>query len=166
MPVMQSLNVPVPGAIRRQVDALRPHLRANRHEHTLVCKRLGEGDNGAAIRKRVRRELAGQPPFEVRTTGIETFDQPVRGDAPVVYLAVESPPLVALHRRLCEVVDPVPGLEGSDYVPHITIGHAETDAALQRIEQEPPNSVTWTVSQLVFWDARHREEISRLSLPA
>lgn len=162
----QSLNVPIPGKIRRQVDTLRPYLRANREEHTLVCKRLGEGDTGAAVRKRVRRELAGQPPFEVRTTGIETFDQPARGDAPVVYLAVESPPLVDLHERMCDVIDPVPGLEGSDYVPHISIGRAETEAALQRLEHRAPEAETWMVSQLVFWDGRHGEEIGRVSLPA
>jgi 2'-5' RNA ligase len=166
MAVTQSLNVPVPGDIRRQVDTLRPYLGTDRQQYTLVCKRLGDGNDGAAVRKRVRRELAGHPPFEVRTTGLETFDDPARGDAPVVYLAVESPPLVALHERLCDVVDPVPGIEGPDYVPHITIGRGGSNSSIQQLEHRRPVAKSWTVSRLVFWDGRHGEEIGRLSLPA
>lgn len=161
-----SLNVPVPGSIRKHVDTLRPLLGNVRRDHTLVVKRLGEESHPAGTRKRVRRALNGQPPFAVKLTGVGCFEEPARGEAPIVYLAIESAPLVRLHEELCDVVDPIPGLEGAAYVPHITIGRATDPGAIDRIEARAPDPESWTVSELVFWDARHEEPVGRVPLPA
>lgn len=163
---MLSLNVPVPGSIRKHVDALRPLLSDGRRDHTLVLKRLGGESHPARTRKRVRRALSGQPPFAVQLTGIGCFEEPASGETPVVYLAVESAPLLRLHEELCDVVDPVPGLEGSAYVPHITIGRATESDAIERVRAQAPDPEPWTVSELLFWDARHEERAGRVSLPA
>jgi hypothetical protein len=161
-----SLNVPVPGSIRGHVDSLRPLLDEDRRDHTLVLKRLGGESHPARTRKRVRRLLRGQPPFAVELAGVGCFEAPARGETPVVYLAVESAALVRLHEDLCEIVDPVPGLEGSAYVPHITIGRATAPDVIERVTARAPEPETWTVSELVFWDARHEEVAGRVSLPA
>lgn len=161
-----SLNVPVPGTVRRAVESLRPLVAGRRSGYTLVCKRLGEGGRRAATRKRVRRALAGQPAFEVRTDGVDVFERPASGEAPVVYLAVEGPELVALHERLCEVVDPVPDVEGSDYVPHVTVGRAADPRTVERVRTRAPEPHRWTVDTLEFWDATHGESVGRVSLPA
>lgn len=163
---MLSLNVPVPGSIRKHVDTLRPLLGADRRDHTLVLKRLGEESHPAGTRKRVRRALSGQPPFAVKLTGVSCFEEPARGETPVLYLAIESAPLVRLHEALCDVVDPIPGLEGPAYVPHITIGPAPDPDAIARIKARAPEPESWTVSELIFWDARHEEPVGRVPLPA
>lgn len=161
-----SLNVPVPGSIRRHVDTLRPLVGEDRRDHTLVLKRLGNDAHSAGTRKRVRRALRDQPPFAVRLAGVGCFEDPASGDAPVAYLAIESPALVGLHEELCDVIEPIPGLEGAAYVPHITIGRVPSSTAIERLETRAPEPETWSVSELVFWDARHEETVGHVSLPA
>jgi 2'-5' RNA ligase len=159
-----SLNVPLPGEVRATVDRLRPFLEGDRHDHTLVCKRLGETP-ATVERKRVRRALGGWAPFELRITGIEAFDQPVSGEGSVVYLAVQSPRLEALHEHLCGVIDPVAGVEGEDYVPHVTIGRTTDADRLASILGRSVDTVRWTADALEFWDARHGETAGRIALP-
>lgn len=171
---MHSLNVPVPPAVERLAADLAPDLTGlvPRDEHTLVVKRLG--DDGAAATKRVRRALRGAPAFEARVAEIGVFTDPPAGPAPVVYLAVESPGLASVHRQVCEAVPPVEGLEGADYVPHVTLARGDdggpslgggADAAA-RLDGRSVGPVTWTVDELVFYDGRHREPAGRVSLPA
>ena len=170
-PIRRSLNVPIPGRVSALAGELRPALapfETVRERHSMVLKRLGEA-GGAGEEKRVRRALAGAPAFEVRIAGIGAFTEPVAGPGPVVYLDVESPGLHRVHRQLCETLDPVPGLEGDEYVPHVTLARGGGEAAADAVERlldtevEP---VTWTVGELVFWDARYDEVIGRVSLPA
>ncbi|HKJ57627.1 MAG TPA: 2'-5' RNA ligase family protein, partial [Halobacteriales archaeon] len=139
-----------------------------RERHTLVVKRLGEAEP-SGLEKRVRRALSGVPAFEARVAGIGAFREPTAGPAPVVYLAVKSPGLVRLHRRLCETFGTVPGIEGDDYVPHVTLargGGDEASEAVERLLETEVDPVTWTVGELVFWDARFDEVTGRVSLPA
>jgi 2'-5' RNA ligase len=165
-----SLNVPIPGQVARVAADLRPRLTGFdriRDRHTLVLKRLGDLDHAtfSSMEKAVRQVLDGAPAVEAAVTGIDAFQEPVTGPAPVVYLAVDSPGLFDLHRRLLEVVDPVAGLEGPDYVPHVTLARGGDSVALERVLQPSIEPVSWTVTTLEFWDAGRNERAGRLSLP-
>jgi len=167
-----SLNVPVPSrvaALAADIAVELPMARARaRGEHTLGVKRLG-GTAGTydRLEAQTRELLRGQPAFEVRVTDVDIFENPPIGSAPVVYLAVESPELVALHERLAEVFDPVNDqIEGEGYTPHVTVargGSMETARAVVSRDIEP---IEWSVSELVFWDAKHSQTVSSISLPA
>lgn len=168
MPI--SLNVPVPGRVKRLASELEPDLYRFDHvrrRHTLVVKRLGERTptEYARLVPDVRRAIEGTAPFEVRVTGIETFERPAHG-ACVVYLAVEGSELETLHDRLCEPFEPIEGLEGESYVPHVTLARGGSAAARERLCEREVEPVTWTVNELVLWDATHEEVAVRLSLPA
>ncbi|SFL40297.1 2'-5' RNA ligase superfamily protein [Halogranum rubrum] len=163
---MYSLNVPVPGGVRRLASELHPRLTAFdtvRDRHTLVAKRLGD-DSLDRHRERLRLPLRDVSPFEARVTGIDFFERPTKGSAPVVYLVVESPGLFALHDRLCEEFGSIDGLEGDDYVPHVTLargGTLEDAEALAALDIDP---VTWTVSTLDLWNGKFRESAATLRL--
>ena len=166
---MYSLNVPVPGAVARLASDLHPALVAFdriRERHTLVCKRVGDHDDVARLQNRVRTALSDTPAFEARVTGVDYFERPARGDGPVVYLAVESPGLRDCHRRLCSSFDPADGIEGDDYVPHVTLARGGGVDAARRLAEREIAPVTWTVSRLVLWDATYEESVSEFRLPA
>jgi 2'-5' RNA ligase len=162
-----SLNAPVPGRVKRLAAELHPRLAGFervRERHSLVCKRF-ESENYDRLSARARRTLDGAPTVAARVTGIESFADPVRGPGPVVYLAVSSPGLVAIHERLVDEFGAIPSLEGDAYVPHITLargGSADRAEALGALAVEP---IEWTVSDLWFYDASHDERVHRLSLP-
>lgn len=170
-PIRRSLNVPVPGRVAAVAGDLRPALapfETVRDRHNLVVKRLSEEDP-AGLETRVRQALAGAPTFEARVAEIGAFEEPWAGPGPVVYLAVESPGLHRVHRQLCEAFDPVPAIEGDGYVPHVTLargGGAAAEDAAERLVGTEVDPVTWTVGELVFWDARYDEVLGRVSLPA
>jgi 2'-5' RNA ligase len=166
-----SLNVPVPGEVAalatdlaRELPGARPRERGR---HTLVCKRLGGGDRVQFRRlaARAREVLSGTAPFAARVTGVGSFPDPPTGTAPVVYLAVDSPGLERLHARLAERFDPVERLEGEAYVPHVTIARGGRLADAERLAAREIDPVTWTVTELRFWDA-DRGPADRVSLPA
>lgn len=166
---MYSVNVPVPGRVRTLANELYPDLvgfDSVRETHSCLLKRLGDADHVAQLQHRTHRALEGTPAVEARITGIDYFEDPPLGSAPVVYLAVESPGLEAIHEELADVFEVVDGLEGADYVPHVTIargGDADVAARLADREIEP---VSWTVSELEFWDGSYKLPVSRVSLPA
>ncbi|MFB6087066.1 MAG: 2'-5' RNA ligase family protein [Haloarculaceae archaeon] len=166
---MYSLNPPVPGDVARLATEVGRQLpsarRRQRGEHTLVCKRLVGDATYHELEARARDAVAGFPPFEARVARIDCFEDPPTGTAPVVYLAVESPGLEALHRRLCDAFDPVEGFEGEGYVPHVTVARG---GSLERARDMTGDidPVEWTVSELVFWDAERDQSVSRISLPA
>lgn len=169
---MYSLNVPLPGAVCQLADSLAGRLpratRRRRGEHTLVVKRLGTDDRSSYDRlaARTRELLTGQPAFEVRVGGLGVFDAVPTGTAPVVYLAVESPELWALHDRLCAHFDPVVGIEGEDYVPHVTVARGGSLERAESLAQQPVASHEWAVTELIFWDGRRRQPAGSISLPA
>ena len=162
---LDSLNVPVPGRVRRLAADLAPRLAALdrvRENHTLVCKRF----EGRVDRAAVRTALAGAPAFEARIDGIESFERPVRGPGPVVYLAVESPGLRLIHDRLVRRFGAVESLEGPSYTPHVTLGRGGDPDAVARLVEASVEPVEWTVSRLDCWDAEHRLAVGSIGLPA
>ena len=169
---MYSLNVALPSSVTALAGRLArdlPGARARpRGEHTLVVKRLGDGDHAAYARleARARDAVRGTAPFEARVTGIDWFETAVTGPSPVVYLAVESPQLRALHERLCGPFEAVEAMEGDEYVPHVTVARGGDPAAAQRLVERGIEPVTWAVEELVFFDAERGQSVSRISLPA
>jgi hypothetical protein len=160
---VDSLNVPVPGRVRRLAADRRPALAAFdrvRDRHSLVCKRFESPPDRAALDATLR----DAPAFEAAVTAVDYFEAPVRGPGPVVYLAVESPGLRALHRRLVERFGAVPGLEGEAYVPHVTLARGGSVAAADRLAG-PVERVEWTVSALRAWDDERREALRSIPLP-
>lgn len=164
---MYSLNVPAPGRLKRVAADLHPRLAGFeriREHHSLVLKRF-ESDEYDRLYERVRRTLAGAPAVEARVSAIECFDDPVRGPGPVVYFAVESPGLLALHERFVDAFEAIPALEGADYVPHVTLARGGSPEQVRTLRAAEFDPVEWTVSELSLWDSVHRESVTRLSLP-
>lgn len=139
-----------------------------RERHTLVAKRLGDEPPGGVsrLREQVRTALVGTPAFEVRVSGLDYFERPARGEGPVVYLTVESPGLLELHERLSGAFSVAEGIEGEDYVPHLTLARGGSLEKAKRLAEREIDPVTWTVSKLVLWDANYEESVSEFSLPA
>ena len=153
-----SLNVPVPSEVARlaldlarEVPTVTPRQRG---EHTLVAKRLGaDGRPPNVTDARTREALAGEPPVAVRITSVDWFPEPTSGPGPVLYLAVESPGLRALHERLCAVFDPVPDVEGDAYTPHVTIARGGDREATRRLCERDIEPIEWVVDELELYDA-------------
>lgn len=169
---MYSVNVPVPSAVHDLARDLRPALTGfqrirERHRQTLLLKRLPAADRREYIQmeRRARQALAGAPAVEAQITGLDVFDDPPDGSAPVLYLEVESPGLQQLHGRLVDEFGAVGEvLEGDEYEPHVTLARGDgpdLDPLLSR-EFDP---ITWTVEELIFYDAEYYERISGLPLP-
>jgi hypothetical protein len=172
-----SLNVPVPGSVRRLAANLRPQLadfETVRDDHTLVVKRfpddLLDGDQPAqqlaTLRERLRPVISGLPAVEARVAGIDAFDRPVRGDGPVVYLAIDSLGLYQIHETLTDAFGVVDDLEGEAYTPHVTVARDGPQSTVERLRARSLDAVSWTVSELVIWDATHSEPAARFGLPA
>lgn len=140
---MFSLNVPVPPAVDRLVEELRPELgrfERIRERRTLVCKRLGADllsdphrppEKDAALsqlRSELRPLVRGTGPFRVEITGIDAFEEPTAGPGPVVYFVVESESLVRLHWRLVRAFGGIEEIEGEEYVPHVTLARGMKQA--------------------------------------
>ena len=169
---MYSLNVPVPSHVASAASEVARQLpRAeirNRGEHTLGVKRLAGDRNTpySRLEAQTRELLRGQPPFEARISEVAVFENPPVGTAPVVYFAVESPELVALHERLAETFGIVSeAVEGDNYSPHVTIARGGSREMAERVagDIEP---MTWAIEELIFWDATHNQPVSTVSLPA
>lgn len=183
---MFSLNVPLPPAVDRIGQTLasasasfgRPRTR-----HTLVCKRFSSGDvpdaadsaktpsppREAALDRlcvALRSSLAPIDPVELALIGVDAFETPASGAGPVVYLAVASPSLLQLHRRLCAAFGVVDDIEGDAYVPHVTLARG-TDPATVRdalavdLETTP---IRWHADALTVYDAQFREVAATLAL--
>lgn len=162
-----SLNVPAPGRVKRLAATLHPRLAGFervRERHSLVCKRF-ESEDYAHLSERVRRVLDGTTSIEARVTGIEHFEEPVRGPGPVVYLAVASPGLVAIHERLVDTFGAIADLEGEAYVPHITLARGGSVDRAEALRSRTVDPIEWSISELRFYDAIHDERAGTLSLP-
>lgn len=164
---MFSLNVPVPGEVKQFANELGPALQAFdsvRDRHTLVLKRLGD-EHSTTRKTDVRYALQGAPAVEARVRKLGVFTDPPTGKAPVLYCSVDSPGLHRLHQRLVEALGAVDGLEGPDYVPHITLARGGTDDDITRVASRPIGSITWMVTELAFFDGRTGERSGTISLP-
>ena len=172
---MFSLNVPVPGQVARLASELHPELtrfERIRERHSLLAKRFDtalddDADSLPRLRERLRPLLRdhGADSLELRIDGLDYFERPPRGPGPVVYLAIESPDLRALHRRLCESFGTVEGREGEEYVPHVTLarGGSLADAA-DLVARRDVDAVAWTARELRIRDSRYREDAARIPL--
>jgi 2'-5' RNA ligase len=160
-----SLNVPLPGRVERLAADLEPRLtplERVRERHTLVAKRLDA--DATRVESTVRPLLRDVRPFELSVTGVDYFETPARGRGPVVYLAVESPGLRRLHATLVDALGAIEGLEGDDYVPHVTLARGGSVADAERLAATSLDPVTWTASRLTVWSGRYRETVSRIDL--
>ena len=193
---MFSLNVPRPPALDRLAGDLHSKLSGFdrvRDRHTLVCKRFGvddlpdrAGDRApagdappgdaaptppkpdalAALREDLRPLLSGTDPFDVAATGVGVFDAPASGSRPVVYLAVESDGLVRLHQRLCAAYGAVEGIEGDEFVPHVTLARGGNPqpgvvADLVAAEFDP---IRWRVHAMEVYDPEFREVAATIDI--
>lgn len=160
---MYSLNVPVPGEVSKLARGLASECltATTRDRHTLVVKRLGD-DDPSSLGRDVRQALAGLDPFTVEVSGVGVFRNPPTGRGPVAYLRVESPTLERLHAVLCDRFSPVDGIEGDDYIPHVTVARGGDADRVAGSEV----STEWTVDSLVVWAADYGEPVERVSLPA
>lgn len=152
----------------RIASELRPELtpfESIRERPGLLVKRLGTGriDRKA---KRVRRVLSGTPPIRARVTGLDVFEDPPRGAAPVLYLNVESRGVREAHATLVEAFGAVEGLEGERYTPHFTLARGGADEVARRLADRDVDPVEWTINELEIYDATHEEPARRISLPA
>ncbi|MHC3436545.1 2'-5' RNA ligase family protein [Natrialbaceae archaeon A-gly3] len=166
---MYSVNVPVPGRVRELAADLYPSLSAFdavREDHSFLLKRLGDADHVAQLQHRAHRALEGAPAVEAQVTGIDVFEDPPLGEAPVVYLAVESPGLEAIHADLVDAFGSVEGLEADDYVPHVTLARGGDVETARRLTEREIDPIRWTVSELEFFDGSYRLPVSRVTLPA
>ena len=165
-----------------------------RDRRTLVCKRFGVEDvsgrvasdeSGAdasagapggpsppkpdaldALREDLRPLLAGTDPFPVAVTGIDVFDAPASGSGPVLYLTVESDALVRLHRRLCAAYGAIEGIEGDEYVAHVTVargGDPEPGVVADLVAAEF-DPIRWRVHALDLYDPEFREVAASIDL--
>lgn len=165
---MYGLNAPVPGSVSRIASALHPELAGFdniRERHSLLVKRLVDDNSVPRLQQRAREALAGAPPFEARVERLGLFEEPPSGSAPVIYLAVESPGLRRIHERLAEEFEPVEGLEGDSYTPHVTLARGGDWETAQRLDGREIDPVTWTVSTLDFWDPTYNVTVGNFSLP-
>ena len=165
---MYSLNVPLPSPVTRLASRLArdlPRARPRpRGEHTLVVKRLGDGDGGR-LATAVDEHLSRIAPFELEIGEVDSFETAATGRSPVTYLRVESSELGRLHQRLCDHFDPVDGIEGEDYVPHVTIARGGDLAAARRLTDREIEPIRWTAEELVVWDSERNLAVRRFSLP-
>jgi 2'-5' RNA ligase len=160
-----SLNAPVPTeveTIARERQADLPGDWRPRDRLTLVVKRVGESETDhRALADRAREALSGASPCRARLGDPGTF---AAENGPVAYLRVESPGLERLHRRLCRSFEPVPEIEGEDYVPHVTLGRGGDPDVLAARRERPAEPIEWPVSYLLLWSNRWREPVASIPL--
>jgi len=168
-----SVIVPVPPAVRDLARELRPALTGfdrirPARSRRLVLKRLPADDRREYLEaaRRAKRVLAETAPFEVRITGTGVFRDPPRGPAPVAYLAVESEGLQRAHERLVEEFDAVAGLEGADYVPHLTLARGGPHDAPAALTERDVDPISFTASKLDCYDSEHTERVESIQLSA
>lgn len=159
-----SLNVPVPADVARLASGLAAECRTAdpRERHTLVLKRLGEAEDYRRLIGQVRDLLGGTGPIPARVAGVDSFEAPPSGRAPVAYLDVHSPGLVAVHERCCDIVAPFGEvLEGDEYVPHVTVARGGDAGKLRGRDAGP---IDWEVDRIDVWDAYHENVVESISL--
>ena len=167
---MYSLNVPIAGEVRELTEQLRSQLLGLdtiRETKTLVLKRLDVTDEHAFSRaqKEVRDALRGTEPFRCRVTGIDHFERPTSGTKPVIFLTVEGHELERIHQRLVATFGAVPGIEGEDYRPHITLGRGGDRQTIERLLETDIDPIAVPVNRLIYWDAHRDLPCGELPLP-
>ncbi|MBB5236171.1 2'-5' RNA ligase family protein [Deinococcus budaensis] len=112
------LGVLPPPDLGARVDAFRARLgRRESAPHVTVKARSGLGADLGWV-PAARAVVAGSAPLALRVGGARVF-----AGGRAVYLAVDSPDVVALHLRLLEALEPAArfGYEGPAMTPHLTL---------------------------------------------
>ncbi|MFW6447977.1 MAG: 2'-5' RNA ligase family protein [Halobacteriota archaeon] len=168
---MYSVNASVPAAVEGLRADLADELAGFERVvevPTLVVKRLGRQRSSALelVAGRIEAALEGWGPVAARIDELGVFVDPPSGTGPVVYLAVESPGLRALHRDLVDAIGVAnPAVEGANYVPHVTLARDGNRAAAAALSGRSVGPLEWTVDRLVLYDARHGQAVSHYTLP-
>lgn len=160
---MYSVNVPLPDPLVDLATRLRgavPEGTRPRRRLALVLKRLPDRAYPDLARE-TRTTLDGTPACAARLDGLDAFEA---ATGPVVHLRVESPGLHLLHERLCGRFDPVPDVEGADYVPHVTLGRGGDERAVARFCEREVEPLEWAVEAVTLYDAAHREPVETIAL--
>ncbi|MFP4590329.1 MAG: 2'-5' RNA ligase family protein [Halobacteriales archaeon] len=168
---MYSVNASVPPAVEGLRDAVADELDGFERvveAPTLVVKRLGRQRPAAleVLADRVEAALEGWGPVAARVDELGVFVDPPSGAGPVVYLAVESPGLRALHRDLVGALGVAnPTVEGANYVPHVTLARDGNRADAAALSGRSVGPLEWTVDRLELYDARHGQPVRAYPLP-
>jgi len=64
------------------------------------------------------------------------------------------------------VFEPIEGIEGDGYTPHVTISRGGPQEAVERLTEREIEPIEWVVDELIFWDATRSQPVSSVSLPA
>ena len=162
---MWSLNVSIPQNIIRAIEEVTLGVRGWEEiceEPTLVIKRFEKKDLDGHVKSEIRFLLESVEPFGIEIGNLERFDVAERGSSPVLYLEIKSPGVKALHENLIDIFGSVEGVEGENYIPHITIARGGSG---DYIEFSGLSCDTgWTVEMLEFWDGGERKKRSKIIL--
>ena len=107
-------------------------------------------------------KLESVEPFGIEIENLERFDVAEKGSSPVLYLEVKSPEVKALHETLVDVFGSVEGVEGENYIPHITIARGGSGDYTEFSGLSCDTG--WTVEMLEFWDRGERKKRSKIIL--
>ena len=149
---MWSLNAMIPRKIAEMIHSFGPELNGWEEintDHTLVIKRFQETNLREGFESEMRLLLEKTDAFEIRIKGMDIFSSVPKGSSPVLYIEIESKDLRKIHGELIDVFGVVEGLEGKDYIPHITFARGHKDG-LEKFEKNL--DATDIVRVLEFWD--------------
>ena len=162
---MWSLNVSMPQNIVRAIREVA--LGASGWEEicedpTLVIKRFEKVDVSGHVESEIKLLLESVEPFDIEIGNLERFDVAERGSSPVLYLEVKSPGMKALHEILVDVFGSVKGVEGENYIPHITIARG---GGVRDVDFSGFSGPTiWTAETLEFWNRDKRKKKNKVIL--
>ncbi|HIJ12598.1 MAG TPA: 2'-5' RNA ligase family protein [Halobacteriales archaeon] len=162
---MWSLNVSIPQGIVRAIGEITPVLGRGEgivEEPTLVIKRFEKEDLDGHIESEIKFLLENVEPFIVEIGNLEMFEVADRGTSPVRYIEVKSIGIKVLHETLVSVFGCVKGVEGENYIPHITIARGSGAKNLDFSDFSGP--IQWTANTLEFWDRDKRKRKNKVIL--
>ncbi len=168
---MYSLNAPAPSAVDTIFERFRESLQAFdvvRTSPTLLVKRFGPRSLAdlSTLEGSLDDALSGWGPIEARANEIDAFLDPPDGPAPVVYLAIDSPGLEALHRHLVAEFGVGPEvIEGDQYVPHITLARGGHRTDLRSLTSASIDPIRWTIEELHLRDVTYDQPARQFHLP-
>ncbi len=160
-----SLNVSIPQNIVRAIGEVTSELGQGgevNEELTLVIKRFEKRDLDGHLESEIKILLENVEPFVVEIGNLKMFDVADRGTSPVLYLEVKSRGIKLLHETLVSSFGCVEGVEGENYIPHITI--ARGDGVRGVDFSDFSCSTRWTAEILEFWDRNKRKKKNKVIL--
>jgi 2'-5' RNA ligase len=128
---------------------------------------LGEVDERelAAVCRAVAAAAAGEPPFELRVSGVGAFPNPRRPKTLWAGVADGSAELVRLHGKVEQALLDLGAYRQEDrpYSPHLTLGRVKSEADGQALTPELPKHAGWvggrtTVAEVVVYSSELRRD--------